>query len=336
MPNEGICSRVMLERGPVYVADAASIPGVAYFDPEARSILLAPLLVRNEVIGILSLDDTRPNAFGDEVRLLTIAAAQAAIAIENAQLYESLQASFRDLEQAYDGLRALDRMKSEFVQSISHELRTPLTFIKGYVELLEDGEMGALTAEQKTALDIVAAKTDVLARLVDDIITLQLVGREQLQLGAMSLAQVGRAAVLAARPTAAELDITLCADIPDNLPPVLGDERRLGQILDNLLSNAFKFSNPGSTVTVRMAREGECVRTEVEDQGIGIPPDKLPQIFDRFYQVDGSTTRRFPGTGLGLAIVKQFVELHGGSVGVTSEQGNGSRFYFTIPIQECS
>jgi signal transduction histidine kinase len=112
---------------------------------------------------------------------------------------------------------------------------------------------------------------------------------------------------------------------------VLGDEQRLGQVFDNLLSNALKFSEPGSTVTMRMCEEGELIRTEVEDQGIGIPADKLTRIFERFYQVDGSTTRRFGGTGLGLAIAKQIVESHGGEIGVQSVQNKGSCFYFTIP-----
>jgi signal transduction histidine kinase len=112
---------------------------------------------------------------------------------------------------------------------------------------------------------------------------------------------------------------------------VLGDEQRLVQVLDNLVSNALKFSDPGNTVTMRMCEEGKFIRTEIEDQGIGIPADKLPHVFERFYQVDGSTTRRFGGTGLGLAIVKQIVESHGGQIGVRSKQTEGSCFYFTIP-----
>jgi signal transduction histidine kinase len=221
-------------------------------------------------------------------------------------------------------------MKSELVQNISHELRTPLTFVKGYLELLQDGDMGELNEEQKAALDIVASKASLLSRLVDDIITLQN-AKEHLQLRALSLAEVGRNALRAAQASADQGQIALHDEIPEDLPPVLGDEQRLGQVFDNFLSNALKFSDPGGTVTVRMCKEGEFIRTEVEDQGIGIPADKLPHVFERFYQVDGSTTRRFGGTGLGLAIVKQIVETHGGQVGVRSKQNEGSCFYFTIP-----
>ena len=330
-PDQGIGGRVFEERRAVYVADTRLMPDLEYFDPEITSLLVVPLFVRNQVIGLLALDDTRANAFGDEIRLLTIVAAQAAVAIENAQLYESLQVSYHDLESAFKALRELDRMKSELVQNISHELRTPLTFVRGYVELLQDGEMGDLNEEQKTAVDIVANKASLLSRLVDDIVTLQNT-REQVQLRALSLARVGRTALRAAQVSADEAEVALCDEIPADLPPVLGDEQRLTQVLDNLLSNALKFSDPGGTVTVRMCEEGGFIRTEVEDRGVGIPADKLPHVFERFYQVDGSTTRRFGGTGLGLAIVKQIVETHGGQVGAWSKQNEGSCFYFTIPI----
>jgi signal transduction histidine kinase len=328
--DQGIGGRVFRERRAIYIPDAQSMPDLGYFDPQAGSLLVVPLIVRNQVIGLLALDDTRPNALSDEIRLLTIVAAQAAVAIENAQLYESLQASYHDLEAAYDALRELDRMKSELIQNISHELRTPLTFIRGYLELLQDGDMGDMNREQKAALDIVADKASLLSRLVDDIITLQY-GREHIQLHPLPLAEVGRNALRAAQASADQAQIALRHNIPDDLPPVLGDEQRLSQVLDNLLSNALKFSSPGGTVTVSMCQEGRFIRTEVEDQGIGIPADKLHHVFERFYQVDGSTARRFGGTGLGLSIVKQIVETHGGQVGVHSKQNEGSCFYFTIP-----
>jgi signal transduction histidine kinase len=328
--DQGIGSRVFAERRSVYISDLRSAPDLGYSDPEVGSLLVVPLIVRNQVVGLLCLDDTRANAFTEEVRLLTIVAAQAAVAIENAQLYETLQVSYHDLAGAYDALRELDRMKSELVQNISHELRTPLTFIKGYLELLQDGDMGELTDEQTAALDIVATKASLLSRLVDDIITLQY-SREQVQFRPLSLADVGLNALRTAQVSAAQAQIALRDEIPADLPPVLGDEQRLGQVFDNLLSNALKFSDPGGMVTVRMVEESGSIRTEIEDQGIGIPADKLERIFDRFYQVDGSTTRRFGGTGLGLAIVKQIIESHGGQIGVRSKQGEGSCFHFTIP-----
>lgn len=329
--GEGISGRVITERRSIYIPDTHLEPDFIFFGPQIRSLLVVPLIIRDSIIGTLSIDDTQPNAFDEEIRLLTIAAAQAAVAIENAQLYESLQASYKELERAFDELRQLDQMKSELIQNISHELRTPLTFIKGYVELLQDGEMGVLNEAQETAMEIVANKTEVLSRLVDDIISMLRVGKEQIRTSLVSLADIGHISVQAARASAVEAGLTLNDEIPDGLPPVLGDKRRLGQVFDNLLQNAIKFSQPGGAITVRMREKGLHVRTEVEDTGIGIPRDQLPRIFDRFYQVDGTTTRRFGGTGLGLAIVKQIVEAHGGKVGVESEVDKGSLFYFTVP-----
>jgi signal transduction histidine kinase len=330
--GEGVSGRVIDERRSIYVPDTQLEPDFIFFDPNIRSLLVVPLIVRDKAIGTLSIDDIKPNAFRNEVRLLTIAAAQASVAIENAQLYENLQESYSELEKAYKELQELDKMKSELVQNISHELRTPLTFIKGYMELLVDGDMGELTEQQKMATDIVANKADTLSRLVDDIISLQRAGRERLAFEPLSLAELGRAAIQAAQASASEAGITLYDEIPEDLvAPVLADKRRLAQVFDNLMGNAIKFSNPGDSVTVRMYDEGAKIYTEVKDTGIGIPSDKLVRIFDRFYQVDGTTTRKFGGTGLGLAIVRQIVESHNGQVGVESEPGQGSVFYFTIP-----
>jgi GAF domain-containing protein len=191
--GEGVSGRVIAERRSVYVPDTHLEPDFIFFDPSVRSLLVVPLIVRDRAIGTLSIDNTKPNAFDNEVRLLTIAATQAAVAIENARLYESLQSSYTDLERAYDELRHLDQMKSEFVQNISHELRTPLTFIKGYVELMQDGDMGDLNEDQRRAMDIVMTKADVLSRLVDDIISLQQAGRARSEFETLSLVDLGHA-----------------------------------------------------------------------------------------------------------------------------------------------
>ena len=329
--GEGISGRVITEQSPIYIPDTKREPDFIFFDPQIRSLLVVPLLVRGEVIGTLSIDDTEPHSFDQESRLMTIAAAQAAVAIENAQLYESLQSSYDELEHAFDELRHLDKSKSELIQNISHELRTPLTFIRGYVELLQDGELGALQEEQKKAVDIVAAKSEVLSTLIDDIISMLKAGRERIRTGPVSISKIGHFAVQGARASAEEVGLSLVQEIPEGLPLVQGEMRRLGQILDNLIQNAIKFTEPGGTITVRMLEEEEQIRVEVEDNGIGIAPDEVDRIFDRFYQVNGTTTRHFAGAGLGLAIVRQIVEAHGGQVGVQSKEGEGSLFYFTIP-----
>ena len=329
--GEGISGRAITEQRSIYIPDTKLEPDFIFFDPQIRSLLVVPLIVRGEVIGTLSIDDTEPNSFDQELRLLTIAAAQAAVAIENAQLYESLRSSYDELEHAFDELRHLDKSKSELIQNISHELRTPLTFIRGYVELLQDGELGALLDEQKKAVDIVAIKSELLSTLVNDIISMLQAGREQIRTGPVSIGRVGHFAVQAARASAEDVELDLIEEIPEGLPPVQGEMRRLGQVFDNLIQNAIKFSKPGGTITVRILEEETQIRAEVQDNGIGIPPDEIDRIFDRFYQVNGTTTRHFAGTGLGLAIVKQIMEAHGGQVGVHSKVGEGSVFFFTIP-----
>ena len=334
--GEGVSGRVITEQRSIYIPDTRTEPDFIFFDPDIRSLLVVPLLVRGEVIGTLSIDDTEPNSFDEELRLLAIAAAQAAVAIENAQLYESLQSSYAELEQAFDELRHLDKSKSELIQNISHELRTPLTFIKGYVELLQDGELGPLPEEPQKAVEIVANKTEVLARLVDDIISMLQAGKEQIRMGPVSIGKVGLFAVQAARASAEEAGLTLIEEIPEGLLLVRGEMRRLGQVFDNLIQNAIKFSNPGGTIMVRIVEEETQIRAQVEDHGIGIPPAEANRIFDRFYQVNGTTTRQFGSTGLGLAIVKQIVQAHGGQVGVHSKVGKGSKFFFTIPKAQSS
>jgi signal transduction histidine kinase len=152
-----------------------------------------------------------------------------------------------------------------------------------------------------------------------------------LELAPVSLADVIDMALRGAEAAAQEANLQLICKVPPDLDPVFGDRARLGQVLDNLIGNALKFTPPGGLIEVSVEDAGDYERVLVRDTGIGIPSDKLEKIFEPFYQIDGSTTRRFGGAGLGLAIVKQIVEAHGGQVGVTSELGKGSTFFFTVP-----
>ncbi|MGC8826719.1 MAG: GAF domain-containing protein [Anaerolineae bacterium] len=330
--GEGVSGRVVAKRRPIYIPDTYQEPDFIFFDPEVRSLLVVPMITKGNVIGTLSVDDSVPNAFDpEEGRLLTIAAAQAAAMIENARLYESLKERARRLKLAYDELKELNRLKSEFVQNVSHELRTPLTFIRGYVDLLLEGALGDLNEQQREALRIVSNKTETLTRLVGDIISLQRAEMASLDLAPVSLADVIDMALRGAEAAAQEANLQLICKVPPDLDPVFGDRARLGQVLDNLIGNALKFTPPGGLIEVSVEDVGDYERVLVRDTGIGIPSDKLEKIFEPFYQIDGSTTRRFGGAGLGLAIVKQIVEAHGGQVGVISELGKGSTFFFTVP-----
>ncbi|MBI5566783.1 MAG: GAF domain-containing protein, partial [Chloroflexi bacterium] len=330
--GEGISGQVAATATPLYVPDARSLPDFIFFDPAVRSLLVVPLMVKNRVIGTLAIDQAVPDAFEkDDERLLVIAAAQAAVSIENAQLYLALKERADKLEKAYKELQELDKLKDELVQNVSHELRTPLTFIKGYVELMLEQDMGPLNEVQRESLSIVAEKTNALTRLVSDIIFLQQIERESLDLAPHSLRDVAKMALHSCEVTATNSGIALRLDAPEVVPPIAIDRDRINQVFDNLLGNAIKFSPRGGTITIGVEDKGDHLQLSVSDVGVGIPTDKLKRIFDRFYQVDGSATRRFGGAGLGLAIAKRIVESHGGEIWVESEMGHGSRFVFTLP-----
>ncbi|HLF25375.1 MAG TPA: GAF domain-containing protein [Anaerolineae bacterium] len=331
--GEGISGRAAANAQPIYVADTYTMPDFIFFDPIVRSLLCVPLTLKERVIGTLTVDQAVPDAFTkNDERLLAIAAAQAAVAIENAQLYEELKERARRLEQAYRELQEADRLKDELVQNVSHELRTPLTFVKGYVELLLEEDMGPINERQRESLSIVAEKTNSVTRLVSDIIFLEQIERESLQLSAVQMADLARLALQGCEVTAAAAGIHLHADLEPELPPVTADRDRVNQVFDNLLANAIKFSPQGGAITIGLRRQGEAVLASVSDQGIGIPHEQLHRVFERFYQVDGSATRRFGGAGVGLAIVKRIVEAHGGRVWVESELSQGSTFYFSVPL----
>lgn len=330
--GEGVAGRVALDGAPIYVPDTMAVGDFIFFDPSVRSLLTVPLSVQQRIIGTLTVDSDRPNAFREaDERLLTIAAAQIAVAIENARLYTSLESRAKSLTEALAELQTMDRLKDEMVQNISHELRTPLTFIKGYVELLLAGDAGPLTPEQREQLQIVADKANAVTRLVSDIMFLQQADELLAGKSPVSLAAVARRVARVFASAAESAGLIVVEELPENLPPVAGDESRLMQVFDCLLSNAIKFSPNGGKITVRVEDAGAMVRASVSDQGIGVSPQDQERIFARFYQVDGSARRRFGGLGLGLAIAKRIVEAHGGRIWVESELGRGSTFYFTIP-----
>jgi signal transduction histidine kinase len=302
---------------------------------QVQAMALVPMHSAGRVVGVLSAMSYSPCDFTkEEISLLQAIANQVGAAVENAQLFREIKEYVASLESAYAQLQQADQMKDELIQNVSHELRTPLTFIKGYVQLILAGEMGPLSNQQRRSLRVVQRKTDHLTRLVKDFVTLETVNPGTLHLESICLKKLSRAALDICQPAASANRIDLRSDLPDEDCTVLADSSRVAQVFDNLLSNALKFSPDGGTVTVRVRKTGAWVRAEVIDTGIGIDADKHDFVFERFYQVDGSSRRRFGGAGLGLAIVKRIVEAHGGEVGVDSEVGVGSTFYFTLPQAE--
>ena len=229
----------------------------------------------------------------------------------------------------------LDRMKTEFIATVTHELRTPMTSIKGALGLVLGGAAGDLPPEARELLTIARNNTDRLIRLINDILDISRIeaGKMEIRRAPLSPADVVRRAVEEMNAFARQRNITLTTDVPEGLARVMADADRLHQVLDNLISNAIKFSPQGSEVLIRARETGDGVRFDVIDRGPGIPADQTGLIFERFYRVDNAASRKTGGTGLGLTICKAIVEEHGGQIWVESALGEGSTFSFTIPVE---
>jgi signal transduction histidine kinase len=335
--GEGISGEVVRKGELIYISDAHSDPDFLFFDDVIRSLLVVPLVVRDHIIGTMTVDNANPNAFSDsDIQLMTIAAAQVSVAISNARFIEELESRAAELAVAYDELKESDRLKDELVQNVSHELRTPLTFVKGYVDLVLEGEMGDLTQRQRDALQIVADKTTDITRLIEDIVTLQRINASNLQLEEVSLNELIRTAVAGHSMVAEKKGLRVVHVLSQERIILPVDKARLNQVLDNIIGNAMKFSPDGGTITVAMTQTDEEVKVVISDEGIGVPKEKQERIFERFYQVDGSVRRRFGGTGVGLAIVKRIIDAHRGDIWVESEPGKGSAFHIILPRRNAS
>jgi signal transduction histidine kinase/FixJ family two-component response regulator len=300
-----------------------------------RSILSTPLRANGQVVGVLQVSDTAVNRFkSDDLTLMESLAATAGIAIENARLYSEEQQRTVALARALDQQKELDRLKSEFIRNVSHELRTPLALIFGYADLLDNGDLGELQPDQQEPVAVIARRSRMLHKMVDDLMALMETETESPKRHRVDVADLTQKLLVDFQVAAQQAGLTLVAEIASGLPPVSGDPEHLTRVLDNLLGNALKFTPTGGQIGVRLWRSGAKLVLTVSDTGIGIPHDQLDRIFERFYQVDGSVTRRYGGTGLGLALVKEIVEAHGGKVGVKSEVDGGATFAVTLPTAD--
>ena len=238
--------------------------------------------------------------------------------------------AFRDVTRE----RELDRMKDEFVSLVSHELRTPLTSIKGYVDLLLDGDAGEVTEEQKEFLDVVKSNSDRLVMLVNDLLDVSRIeaGRINLRLAPVDLAGSIEEVATSLQPLMEQKRQSLKLELPDDLPRVMADRDRVAQIMTNLLSNAHKYTLEGGAVSVRAKADRDEVEVEVSDTGVGMTQDELDKLWTKFFRAQNPATQDVGGTGLGLNITRSLVEKQGGGIGVRSEPMKGSTFSFTLPV----
>jgi PAS domain S-box-containing protein len=230
--------------------------------------------------------------------------------------------------------REIEKMKNEFVSTVSHELRTPLTSIRGSLGLLAGGLLTADPGKARRMVDIAVANTDRLVRLINDILDIERIesGRVKMEKRACEAASLMLQAVDSVRELADKAGVKL--EVSPGPGRILADPDRVIQTMTNLLDNAIKFSPQGSTISLHLRRQNGDMLFEVKDRGRGIPADRLSVIFERFQQVDASDRREKGGTGLGLAICRSIVEQHGGRIWVESVLGQGSSFYFTLPVME--
>lgn len=229
-------------------------------------------------------------------------------------------------------LRELDLMKNEFVHTVSHELKTPLTAIMGGSELLAE-ERDKFSAQDAEILDIIIDNSHRLKELINDLLDLSRLETGRLSLDRLPCDLHSLAAEVACLFTNNKNGCEVILRQPEKLPVISGDPDKLKQVLQNILGNAVKYSPNGGIVQVWFESTDNRVSIHIKDQGIGIPKDQLPFIWDKFYRVDSTTTSSIEGTGLGLAITKHIVELHGGTVGAASELGEGSTFTVTLPAE---
>ncbi|MBI1735923.1 MAG: GAF domain-containing protein [Candidatus Rokubacteria bacterium] len=292
-----------------------------------RSYLAVPVVSRTgEVLGGLFFGHPSAGVFTEREERITVAlAAQAAVAMDNARLYEKEQRARAEAETA-------NRTKDEFLATLSHELRTPLNAVLGWTVMLRGGTLQEPTRDR--ALEAIERNARMQAQLIEDLLDISRIvtGKLRIEARPVDLAAVAEAALDAVRPAADARRIELVVHCDHHAGPVTGDPGRLQQVVWNLLSNAVKFTPEGGRIELRVARAGDHAQVIVRDNGIGIAPDVLPYVFDRFRQADGSITRQHGGLGLGLAIVRHLVELHGGTVDVTSDgPGEGTTFLVILP-----
>jgi len=320
----------LAQREPVQIADleqARSAVNEIIMRAGFRALLVAPLVRGEEIVGMLVVRRRTPGAFPQNtVDLVKTFAAQSVLAIQNARLFHEIEDKGRQLEVA-------SKHKSQFLANMSHELRTPLNAILGYTELILDNIYGEAPEKMRSVLERVQINGKHLLGLINDVLDLSKIeaGQLTLSLSDYSLAELIQGVAVAVEPLAAQKNLALRTNIAPGLPVGHGDERRLAQVLLNLVGNAIKFTDAGE-VAIEASHSDGAFRVAVRDSGPGIAAADQAKIFEEFQQVDDSSTRTKGGTGLGLAISKRIVEMHGGRILVDSELGKGSTFTVRLPV----
>ena len=329
--DKTVIGQAAKNRAPNQVPDLLNVPGYplqSIKEAGYRALLAFPLLRENRLIGGLVVRRKTSGEFPPPVvEMLQTFAAQSVVAIHNARL-------FREIEHKGQELEIANKHKSEFLANMSHELRTPLNAILGYSELIIDNIYGEVPEKIRGVLERVEKNGRHLLSLINDVLDLSKIeaGRLTLSLNDYSIQDTIQTAITSVEALAVEKNLDLKVIVPKSLEKGKGDEQRIAQVILNLLGNAIKFTKQGE-VKVEAALSNGFFLISVTDTGIGLSDVDQEKIFKEFQQADGSSTRVKGGTGLGLSISKKIVEMHGGQIGVESALGEGSRFWFMLPIR---
>jgi signal transduction histidine kinase/putative methionine-R-sulfoxide reductase with GAF domain len=302
-----------------------------------ETMIGVPVVIGTSLLGVAVVGYRRKVSVNDRRRrLLLFLADQIGLAVDRIRTHGDLETKRRKLEEAAVALRRTEEAKSDLISVVSHELRTPLTAIKAYTETMLDNLGRPTFTMQEKFLGIVNEECDRLSRIVNDVLDLSRMesGRRRLKVESLDLARLIEEVTPTVAPELAHKRLHLVPALERDLHAIEADPDLLKQVLVNLIANAAKFSRPSTDVVVRAGRNGERMAIAVEDHGMGIAPDKLSRVFERFYRVEDGGAERVAGTGLGLAIVKSVVELHGGTIRVESVVGQGSRFVMDLPLRQ--
>ncbi len=304
---------------------------------EIACVLELPLEAHGELVGMLSFLTDSEGFDTPDTELAKALGVPVALAIQNARFYERAARQADMMAEALHRQEELDHMKDELIQNISHELRTPLSLVLGYAEMLWSGELGPVPLEQQAAVGVIARRSRMLSRLVEDIALLWHLERRTAQKEVVDLREIMTITVADFQVRAEEDSLTLSARVPKEVVMIQVVPLQIRRLLDNLIGNSLKFTPPGGSLDVTLQVIGNWAEMAVSDTGIGVPSEKLQQIFERFYQVNGGPRRKYGGTGLGLALVKAIVEMHDGSIHaespITDDPARpGTRIAIRLPL----
>jgi signal transduction histidine kinase len=328
------CGWALTQHQPVVVqardpdADPAALEWMQKED--VQSLLMVPAVAQDDAIGLLGVIQVQEarEFSANEIALCQAFANLAAAALQNASLHESA--------------RQAEEAKSEFIDFVAHELKQPMTSMQGYAKMLTMGIGGELNDTQSQFVEVINANVDRMGRLVNNLLEISRLeaGRTKLKLAPVQLKEVVEEVIAIAGTEIEARHHTLEVDAPDDLPLALGDRERLAQILTNLVSNAYRYTPDGGTIRIALSGKGRpgvppghlCV--SVSDSGIGLSPENLVKLKERFHRGEHDLVQQQPGTGLGVSITRGLVELHGGEFLIQSEPDQGSTFSFTVPIAD--